>query len=48
MFFVSNMKRKRRDRMRRLRRQAMYEENRSDVVVREQNKLKQSQTSNKH
>ena len=38
MFLVSNAKRKRRDRMRRLRRQAMYEENNSDVIVRENEK----------
>ena len=47
MFLVSNIKRKRRDRMRRLRRQAMYESGRSDMVVQEQNKAKQ-QTSKKH
>lgn len=38
MFLVSNAKRKRRDRMRRLRRQAMYEESRSDMILREEHK----------
>lgn len=38
MFLVSNAKRKRRDRMRRLRRQAMYEESRSDMILREESK----------
>lgn len=33
MFLVSNAKRKRRDRMRRLRRQAMYEGNKSDAII---------------
>ena len=33
MFLVSNAKRKRRDRMRRLRRQAMYEENKNDAII---------------
>jgi len=38
MFLVSNAKRKRRDRMRRLRRQAMYETNKSDVIINEETK----------
>ena len=38
MFLVSNAKRKRRDRIRRLRRQAMYEANKSDVIINEETK----------
>ena len=45
MFLVSNAKRKRRDRMRRLRRQAMYEESRRDMILQEEHKRKESQSA---
>lgn len=48
MFVVSNAKRKRRDRMRRLRRQAMYEESRSDMILREDEKNKQVEHRLRH
>ena len=35
MFLVSNVKRKRRDRLRRLRRQALYEGNKKDTIIRD-------------
>ncbi len=47
MFLVSNAKRKRRDRMRRLRRQAMYEEHRSDMIIREEQKRKVNHSAKK-
>lgn len=43
MFLVSNAKRKHRDRMRRLRRQAMYEESRSDMIIRDSTENKKLQ-----